>query len=194
VTDALLLRPLSVKDARTLFFISSHYLREMALTSGDLTDSDKLRQTEWPFCDERALLQALAGWRQTRVGRYAAAYAICIAEEERGPSATRTIGALVVSAYDAHSRSAQLGTYIAPDWRAKGLSRQAKERLFARLGHTVDTYYCIVRADNTAALRALGKLPYARRAMAATLLPDAIAKELWLAGRDSVLFELRPSP
>ncbi len=165
----------------------------MGLKSGDLTDSDRLRKTEWPFCDERALLQALTGWRQTRIGRYAAAYAIGIAEEPTRRIATRTIGALVVSAYDAHSRSAQLGTYIAPDWRAQGLSRQAKELLFARLGHTVDTYYCIVRADNTAALRAMEHLPYARRAMATSLVPDAIARELWLAGRDSVLFELKPS-
>ncbi|MCY0869065.1 MAG: GNAT family N-acetyltransferase, partial [Firmicutes bacterium] len=188
--NALLLRPFSSNDARALFFMSSHYLRQTMRN----IDGDKRRQTEWPFCDESALLQALAAWHQTRVGRCAAAHAICAVEGVSERSAPATIGAIVVSAYDSRSRSAQLGTYIAPDWRNKGMARRAKELLFARLGHSVETYYCIVHPANAAALKALGKLPYARRLADATRVPDAIALELWRAGTSSILFELKPSP
>ncbi|KUO96458.1 hypothetical protein [Ferroacidibacillus organovorans] len=158
------LRPFQLRDAHDL------YKQCVDFYGGAVPDA--FRRLEWPFCDERAALDAGLSLTSNTVRDLPGAYAYV-------DETDRSIALVSASFYEQIDRSVLLGTYLTPRIRKKGFHRTVKAALFTRLGRFVDTYYCIVSLSNPYAIRALEHMAAERISQSETMraVPERIKLE-----------------
>ncbi len=150
---------------------------------------EKQRRVEWPFCSLEASqsLAANIAFVETVQSEFPVAWSVFVEDD---PSVL--VGILTVSNFDEEHHCLQLGTYIAPQFRGRGLQRLAKEALFKQLPDSIFRSYCLIETWNAASLKAISKLPYGRlipNRLWRTLAPK-IREELWKKGSGLHVFEL----
>lgn len=191
--NRLMLRPYRVADGLNLAIACrQHFFGR---------DEDGWRATEWPFCDAIAAQnQAAALAFHTLPGGMPCAWSIMERPETQADlpgAATREkppslVGLIAATLYDSATRSALLGTYIAPEKRGRALQHQAKLLLFARLGEWIDAFYCLVAPTNEASLRGLQKIASAQWLAPDTPLPPNIEQERRMMGGHAVVVRILP--